>query len=160
MIRIILPLAVVASLLFAPLQKVTQTIDDGIGNVTTSESAVTAGDLFLKKPYECAMSMKFDPRMEECAPNGGFSGWSMYAAAASSAVAGILGILGLLPFVGRLTSIVTTAAGGISTAAIGKYIFALWQGGNFEAMQWGGWLAGGLGLLTLISGFSGIGGDD
>lgn len=154
MIRIILPLAVVASLLFAPL--VSETTTGSISGERTT--TFTAQDLYLDDSVACVMNMQLNPKTEGCQPDGGFKGWSMYAAAASSAVAGVLGILGLLPFIGRLTSIVTTAAGGISTAAIGNYIFGLWQSGTFETLQWGGWLAGGLSLLTLISGFAGMGG--
>lgn len=155
MTRIFLPLAVVAALLFAPLYKTTVT-DQYAGTIETS---LTASDLFIKAPVKCAQNMQFDPRAEGCAPDKGMVGWAFYGAAASSAVAGVLGILGLLPFVGRLTSVVTTAAGGLSTGTIGYFLFDLWKNGSFEQLQWGGWLAGGFGLLTFISGLGGIRGN-
>ena len=162
MIRIILPLAVVGMLLFGPLVQETST-----GSIT-GERVITssAGDLFLGQAFDCAKSLKFDPRVEGCGPtnpgsdSAGITGWGFYAAAASSAVAGILGVIGLLPFIGRLTSLVTTAAGGVSLAAIGNYVFQLWQNpeAGIQAVQWGGWGALGLAFLTLVSGFMGMGG--
>jgi hypothetical protein len=164
MFRILLPLAVAASLIFAPLYKV-ELKDDFAGDVSKS---LTAADIYIGDPVSCARNLKFNPMDEECAPKQVVNGeakstlqaWAMYAAAAGSAGAGILGILGLLPFIGRLTSMVTTAAGGVSIAAIGTFIFNLWQSGGLDALQWGGWLAGGLSLLTVISGLRGIGGND
>ena len=118
MIRIILPLAIVATLLFAPLYK-TSISDQYAGD---REISLTASELFIEAPVKCAQNMQFDPRAEGCAPDKGMTGWAFYGAAASSAVAGVLGILGLLPFIGRLTSLVTTAAGGVSTATIGWFL--------------------------------------
>lgn len=164
MIRILLPAAVVLSMIFAPLYKATLS-DDFAGDV---EKSLTIADIYLKDPLACAKNMQFNPMTEGCKPtqvkDGGETtttqSWAMYGAAASSAVAAILGVIGLLPFIGRLTSLVTTLSGGVSTGAIGMFIFNLWQNGSLDALQWGGWLAGGLSLLTVFAGLAGMGGND
>jgi hypothetical protein len=69
----------------------------------------------------------------------------------------VLGVLGLLPIIGRLTSFITMLAGIVVIAAIGFY--ALTQMGSdegLEGVKWGSYLAGGGGLLTLISGLAGM----
>ncbi|HNR78327.1 MAG TPA: hypothetical protein PKM48_14430, partial [Parvularculaceae bacterium] len=64
---------------------------------------------------------------------------------------------GLIPVIGRLTSAITMIAGLIVIAAVG--FFAMTMLGTDEGiggLQWGAYLGGGAGLLTLISGLSGM----
>jgi hypothetical protein len=84
-------------------------------------------------------------------------GLAVAGAAGFSAIAAALGVLGLLPFVGRLTSIATAIAGVVAVGAMGYLILTLM--GTSEGLggvQWGAYLTGGAGLLTLISGLSGM----
>ncbi|WP_306253796.1 hypothetical protein [Parvularcula sp. IMCC14364] len=157
MFRIFLPLAFAASLLFAPFYS--YTVNDEYAGELTSE--LTASKMFIEDPVNCARNMEFNPTVEGCGPNEnrGLLGWAFYGAAASSVAAGLLGVIGLLPFIGRLTSVITTGAGGISTGAVGWFMVDLLQSGNFAQMAWGGWVAGVLALLTLVAGFNGMSGD-
>lgn len=93
----------------------------------------------------------------ECAPLGGNKGLAIFAALFISGAAAVLGVLGLLPVIGRVTSLVTTLAGVVVIAAIGFYVFSQMSGGDgLDGIEWGSYLAGGGGLLTLISGLAGV----
>jgi hypothetical protein len=82
---------------------------------------------------------------------------AIFAGVFVSAIAAVLGLAGLLPVVGRLTSAVTMAAGVVVVAGIAFYLLTNLRGDDgLEAVQWGAYLAGGGGLLTLISGLSGM----
>lgn len=152
MIRVLLPLAVVAAILFGPLANGESTSVGGI----TKPAQVTGFD-YVGPTIECWQKKNFSIK-DGCAPEGGANGKAMLAAVAAGGAAGVLGILGLLPFVGRLTSVVTTLAGGVIVAAVGYFAVSL-MGADKEAVEtvgWGAYLAGGGGLLTFISGLSGM----
>ncbi|MEM9704604.1 MAG: hypothetical protein AAF850_00865 [Pseudomonadota bacterium] len=149
--RIILPIAVIAALLFLPIFSETT-----IGSVTGEETTFRTGNYFVGNTVGCFIEQ--NPSIDgECAPKGGTKGMAIFGAVFISAVAAVLGVLGLLPFIGRLTSIVTTLAGIAVIAAVAY--FALTIMGADEgagAVQYGSYIAGGGGLLTLISGLSGM----
>jgi hypothetical protein len=150
MIRVLLPLAVVAAILFGPMYTVK--IYDP---VLQEETASPQSGLKLVQPtIDCWRDKKYS-FSGDCAPKGDLKGKAMLAAIAAGGVAAALGVFGLLPFVGRLTSVVTTLAGGVIVAAIGYFALTM-MGGDKEAVQWGTYLAGGGGLLTLISGLAGM----
>ena len=151
MIRILLPLAVIAAILFAPMFSETVT-----GSEFGERTDQLTGWDYVGDTVNCFRGGEFSIA-DECAPKGGAKGTAIFAAVFISAIAAVLGVLGLLPFVGRITSVITTAAGVVVIAAIAYY--ALAQTGTDEGVggiQWGTFLAGGGGLLTLISGLSGM----
>jgi len=151
MLRILLPLAVIAALLFAPIFNDTVEGSD-LGGSTVSLS----GNAYVGNTVNCWIGRDFSIS-GECEPKGGTKGLAIFAAVFVSAVAAVLGVLGLIPFVGRLTSAITSLAGVIIIAAIGFFVFTQMQTDEgLEAVQWGSYLAGGGGLLTLISGLSGM----
>ena len=151
MLRILLPLAVIAALLFAPIfgdQVEGSDLGGGTVNLT--------GNDYVGNTVNCWIGRNFSVS-GECEPQGGQKGMAIFAAVFVSAVAAVLGILGLLPFIGRLTSAITSLAGVIVIAAIGFYVFLqMGTDEGLEGVQWGSYLAGGGGLLTLISGLSGM----
>lgn len=156
MIRIFLPLAAVAAIFFGPMFTV-ETTDSLRG---TSSSTVT-GDYFISGVVDCVRQMK-PPIGEECASTGQINnstevGTIISYASILAIGAGALGVIGLLPFIGRLTSIVTILAGLGILGSMG--MLALTMMGTPEGLpglQWGAYAAGGAGLLTLISGLSGV----
>lgn len=151
MIRILLPLAVIAALLFAPI------FSDQVQGSDLANGAVSlTGHDYVGNTVNCWVNKNFSIA-GDCAPQGGNKGLAIFAAVFVSSVAAVLGIIGLLPFVGRLTSVVTSLAGVVVVAAIAFYV--LQQMGSdegIEGVQWGSYLAGGGGLLTLISGLAGV----
>ena len=151
MVRIFLPLAVIATLLFAPIFGGEASEVGGI----VKENTVTGMDYVggtVKYWTGGNYSIAGD-----CAPQGGSKGLAIFAAVFVSAVAAALGLVGLIPVVGRLTSAVTMLAGVVVVAGIGFYIFTnLNSDQGLAGVQWGTYLAGGGGLLTLISGLSGM----
>lgn len=151
MFRILLPLGVIAALLFAPIfGDQVEGSDLGNGMVTLS------GNDYIGNTVSCWVGGNFSIS-GDCEPEGGNKGLAIFAAVFVSAVAAGLGVLGLLPFVGRLTSAITSLAGVIVIAAIGFYVFTqMGSDEGLEGVQWGSYLAGGGGLLTLISGLSGM----
>lgn len=149
MIRIILPLAVIAALLFAPIFGGSQEVGGIEKNV-----ALTGYD-YISGTIDCWRNGEYSLK-GDCRPTGGNLGVAIFAAVFVSGVAAVLGVLGLLPIVGRLTSFVTTLAGVIVIAAIGYYALTQLGGDDRDTLQWGTYLAGGGGLLTLISGLAGM----
>lgn len=153
MLRIFLPLAVVAAVLFAPLYAV-EIKDSVLGEETLSPRS---GYAFVENSIECWKAGKYSIG-EECKPKGGLKGSLVLAALLSSGIAAAIGVIGILPVVGRLTSVITTLGGAVATLSIGAFAMMLMNAGtdSGEAIQWGTYLAGGGGLLTLISGLSGM----
>lgn len=150
--KILLPLVIVAAILFAPLYSVTQN-DSVLGE---SAPSMKSGYVFVEPTVKCwqagAYSMK-----DECEPKGGIKGKALFAALIVSAAAAALAVPGLLPFIGRVTSVGTILAGVISVAALGYFAMTmLGADKGAETLQWGTYLAGGAGLLTLISGLAGL----
>jgi hypothetical protein len=151
MVRILLPLAVIATLLFAPLFGAESTEVGGI----VKQNTVTGMD-YVGATIKCWTSGTYSIT-GDCAPQGGGLGLAVFAAVFVSAVAAVLGFLGLIPVVGRLTSAITMLAGVVVIAGIGFYILSNLNSDNGMAgIQWGTYLGGGAGLLTLISGLSGM----
>ncbi len=149
MTRIILPLAVIAALLFAPIFSETST-----GTFTGERAVPLNGQYFVGNTITCFMNQNYSIE-GECAPKDGKLGLAIFAAVFVSAVAAVLGILGLLPFVGRLVSLVTTLAGLVAIAGIAYFCLNI-MGNEGVNLQWGSYVGGGGGLLTLISGLSGM----
>lgn len=151
MVRIFLPLAVIATLLFAPIFGGEATDVGGIVKTNTVTGMDYVGDTVT-----CWTSGEYSIA-GDCAPEGGGKGLAIFAAVFVSAVAAVLGLVGLIPVIGKLTSAITMLAGIVVVAGIGFYILAnLDSDHGLGAVQWGAYLAGGGGLLTLISGLSGM----
>lgn len=158
--RILLPLAIVAAMYFGPMFAVEQA-SDALG----SEVSTVTGKHFIGNAVACMAELRV-PLGEECAFDGRFYdspmvGHMMTWAALLAVAAGALGIIGLLPVVGRLTSIVTVLAGLGALGAVGMMSLTL-LGTNegLGAIRWGAYLTAGAGLLTLISGLSGMRGNN
>ncbi len=151
MYRIILPLLVIAAILFAPMfSEVT------VGPITGKETTPRSGNYFVEDTIKCFQNQQFSVG-GECTPKMGATGMAVFAAIAASAVAAVIGVPGLLPFVGRATSVVTTIAGLIALGAMGYFILTVMGAAKGSAeVLWGSYLAGGLALLTLVAGLSGI----
>ncbi|MEO0399752.1 MAG: hypothetical protein AAF224_10090 [Pseudomonadota bacterium] len=151
MIRILLPLAVIAALLFAPIFSGEPTTVGGI-----EKANVVTGNDYVGDTVNCWIGGNYSID-GDCAPKGEAKGLAIFGAIFVSAVAAVLGVLGLLPFIGRLTSVITTLAGVGVIAAIGFYVFtSMGSSDGLDGVAWGSYLAGGGGLLTLISGLSGM----
>lgn len=151
MIRILLPLAVIAAILFAPMYSVE--INDPV--LGEKVAATKTGYAFIENTVDCWKKGEYSIK-DKCEPKGDMKGMAIFAATFGSAVAAALGVLGLLPFIGKLTSFVTTAAGAVVIAAIGYFALTMLGGKGGETIQWGSYLAGGGGLLMLISGLAGV----
>ncbi len=152
MARIILPLAVIAALLFAPIYSFDS--NDPIGG---EASASRTGQFFVGNTISCFINQNYSIE-GECKPKGDKLGLAIFGAVFVSAVAAVLGILGLLPFIGRLVSLVTAIAGIVAIGGIAYFCFIV-MSEEAAAVGWGSYLAGGGGLLTLISGLSGMRGN-
>ncbi len=161
MIRIFLPLALVAAIFFGPMFSV-ETSDSVRGKSTS----VVTGDYFIGNAVACVRQMKL-PVGEECASDGKMKdgrnkdstmvGNALSWASVLAGIAAVLGVPGMLPFIGRMTSIVTVAAGIGSLGALGLFMTAmLGSEAGLGAVQWGAYLAAGMALLTTISGLSGM----
>lgn len=153
MLRIFLPLAVVAALLFAPMYAV-EISDSVLGEDTLSPRS---GYAFVENSIECWKAGNYSIG-GECKPKGGLKGSLILAALLSSGIAAAIGVIGVLPFIGRLTSVITTLGGAIATLSVGAFGLMLMNAGSDsgEAIQWGTYLAGGGGLLTLVAGLNGM----
>lgn len=151
MVRIFLPLAVVATLLFAPIFGGEATEVGGIVKTNT----VTGMD-YVGATVKCWTGGNYSIE-GDCAPVGDNLGLAIFASVFVSAAAAVIGLAGLIPMVGRLTSAVTVLAGVVVIAGIGYYILSnLGSDQGIGGVKWGAYLAGGGGLLTLISGLSGM----
>lgn len=148
MVRILLPLAVIAALLFAPIFG-NQAKVGGI----EKEVSVTGYD-YVSNTIDCWQAGKISIK-GDCKPQEGLKGQAVLAALIVSGAAAILGVFGLLPIIGRLTSVVTTIAGAVIVGAVG-YVALTQLGDGGDNLRWGAYLAGGGGLLTLISGLHGM----
>lgn len=151
MIRILLPLAVIAAIILFPMFSETT-----VGAVT-GDAVATArtGNFLVEETIQCFSKQKFSIS-GDCAPRLGMTGTAVAAAIGAAAIAAIAGLPGLLPFVGRVTSVVTAAGGGIIVIGVGYFILQVLGAGESAKVEWGAYLAGGLGLLTLVAGLSGI----
>ncbi|GJL95841.1 MAG: hypothetical protein DHS20C05_22460 [Hyphococcus sp.] len=157
MTRILLPLAIVAAIFFGPMFSETTS-----GAATGDRVSTISGEYFIGEAIGCLRNLTV-PLGEECASDGMLNESNMVGKAMSWASmlaigAAGLGIIGLLPFIGRITSIVTVVAGLGSIAAIGYMALTLMatDGLGLPSMQWGAYLAAAAGLLTTISGLAGM----
>lgn len=151
MVRILLPLAIIATLLFAPIFGGESSEVGGI----VKPNVVTGMD-YVGDTMKCWTGGKYSIA-GDCAPDGGSKGLAIFAAVFVSGVAVVLGFIGMIPVIGRLASAVTMLAGIVVVAAIGFYIVTnLGSKEGIAGVQWGTYLSGGAGLLTLISGLSGM----
>lgn len=156
MIRILMPLVIVAAMYFFPMFAVT-TSDPVRGESVSTVS----GEYFIGNAVDCVRKGVI-PLAEECASDGKmkdstFVGSALSWAAIISGAAAVLGIAGLLPFIGRLTSIATLAAGLSSLGALGMFMMSIINSdAGLGAVQWGAYIAAGAALMTTISGLSGM----
>lgn len=157
MIRILLPLAIVACIFFGPMYGFETP------NPVSGQNQMTrvTGDQFLTETIACLRDARA-PLGEECASTEQIGDTTLPAnviawAAVLALLAAVLGVFGLLPFVGRLTSVVTILAGLGGMAAIGYFMLTmLGTSEGLPSVQWGAYLTGGASLLTLIAGLSGL----
>jgi hypothetical protein len=161
MIRIFLPLAIVAAIFFGPMF-----VEKSEGELRGETVSVVSGDYFIGNAVECVRNLTV-PIGEECASTGKLRdgknkettmvGSALSWASILAGLAAALAIPGLLPFIGRITSIATVAAGLASLAALGLFLTnMLGSEAGLAGVQWGAYLAAGLALLTTISGLSGM----
>ena len=156
MIRVFLPLAIIASIYFGPMFSETTS-----GSATGERVTMISGDYFIGNAVNCAIRLN-PPIGEECASDGQLDGSSTVGdviswASILAAAAAVLGVVGILPFVGRITSVVTLLAGVGGLGAMGLFLLTM-MGTNegLAGVQWGAYLAAGMSLLTMISGLSGM----
>ncbi|WDI32001.1 hypothetical protein PUV54_02205 [Hyphococcus flavus] len=157
MIRILLPLAIVAAMFFGPMYSYES--DNPVSG--REEQTLVTGDQFIGGAINCMRNLTL-PRGEDCASDGRVNDSKnvsrlMSWAASLSVGAALIGVLGLLPIVSRLTSVVTLAAGLISLAAMGFFLVSMMGTKvGLGGVQWGAYLTSGAALLTTISGLSGM----
>lgn len=157
MIRILLPLAIVAAMFFGPMYS--YEVDNPVSG--REEQAMVTGDQFIGGAVNCMRQIKL-PFGEGCASEAEINESKMPSrvmswAASLSAGAALIGVLGLLPFIGRITSIVTLLAGLGALAAMGFFVISMMGSEvGLGGVQWGAYLASGAALLTTISGLSGM----
>lgn len=151
-----MPLAFVAAIYLGPMFSVETT--DSVRGASTS---VVTGDYFIGNAIDCLQKLT-SPLGEECASDGEIQdstsvGSALTWASMLAVAAGALGIVGLIPFIGRLTSVVTIVAGLAGLGAMGYFLLTMMATDDgLAAVQWGAYLAAGAGLLTMISGLSGM----
>ena len=151
MTRIFLPLAIIAALFLGPLFSETTT-----GSLTGERVDQITGEYFIGDTLRCWAAQNVSIS-GDCEPKGELTGKMFAGTAAVAGIAAVLGIIGMLPVIGRLTSMVTTLSGGVTMAAMGQFAMnMLGQEGGLANLEWGAYLVGGLGMLTLISGLSGM----
>ena len=159
MIRVILPLAIVAAMFFGPFFSETTS-----GSSTGDRTSMVAGSYFIEEAVNCVRTLNYSGFAfgDECASDAEYNGSNMSGSVLSGAAkisiaAALLGIVGILPFIGRVTSIATIGAGLTTLGALGYFMMsAMRSADGLASIQWGAYLAAGLGLLTLISGLSGV----
>ncbi|MEM9170480.1 MAG: hypothetical protein AAGC56_12605 [Pseudomonadota bacterium] len=149
MVRILLPLAVIATLIFAPIYS--ETIVSG--EFGENKQAYT-GYKYVGNTIDCWRAQNFSVS-DECEPKGGAKGMAIFAAIFVSAVAAVLGFLSILPVIGRLFSGIIMVAGIVALAAIGFFLVTQ-MGNDGGSVEYGAYIAGAGGLLTLISGLAGM----
>lgn len=158
MIRILLSLAIAAAAFFGPM------FADSTGGLTNGmPGAVIGGEYFASDTVGCVLAQNFDPQAysEACAPKGGFLGMLVAATIGLGVVSAALSVLGLLPFVGRLTSVVTMIAGVVAVvtfAMVAKDLLTT-EGAAFTDIRWGAYAMGGFGFLASLAGLGGMRGD-
>ena len=156
MIRIFLPLAIIAAIFFGPMFT-----EATMGSLSGDREATVSGKYFLGATVDCIREGKL-PFGKDCASKGELKGSTFVGEVISwasilSAVAAVLAVPGLLPFIGRITSVVTLAAGLSSLAAMGLFMTTIMgSDAGLGGVQWGAYLAAGMALLTTISGLSGM----
>ncbi|WP_411817685.1 hypothetical protein [Hyphococcus sp. DH-69] len=157
MIRIILPLAIVAAMFLGPMYSYPS--DNPVSG--RSEQSIVTGDKFIGGVINCVRRLEV-PLGKECASEAVVNksklpSQVMSLAAVISIAAAAIGVVGLLPFIGRLTSIVTLLAGLSALCAMGIFLATMMgTKTGLPAVQWGAYLAAGLALVTTISGLSGM----
>lgn len=157
MIRILLPLAIVAAMFFGPMYS--YEVDNPVSG--REEQAMVTGDQFIGGTVDCVRKLK-PPFGEECVSEAEINESKMPSrvmswAASMSIGAALIGVLGLLPFIGRVTSIVTLIAGLGALGAMGFFLVSMMGSDvGLGGVQWGAYLTSGAALLTTISGLSGM----
>lgn len=163
MIRILLPLAVMAAAYFGPWVVDTTT---GLFDGAFPPKAPVFGQDLIKASVDCLMDGKLISGQfgfgEGCRPEYGMLSTLVLATVEVSLVAAVIGILGLLPLIGRLTSLLTIAAGAVGVVTVAWFAKDVMgtDGADFADLQWGAWVTGAFSLLTLLAGLGGLGGDD
>ena len=146
----------IAAVFFGPMFSVKTT--DSVRGVSV---IAFTGDYFIGPTVDCVREGKL-PLGKDCASEGEMKGSTfvgdvMSWASILAAVAAVLAVPGLLPFIGRITSVVTLAAGLSSLAAMGLFMTTIMGSeAGLGGVQWGAYLAAGMALLTTISGLSGM----
>jgi hypothetical protein len=157
MIRILLPLAMVAAMFFGPMY--TYPSDNPVSG--REEIRQVPGSEFMGGVIDCVRQLQV-PLGKACASEGEINGSKsishiMSLAAIAALVAAVLGVVGLIPVVGRVTSIVTLAAGVVVLGAMGYFVMLMIGSKvGLGGVYWGTYLTAGLSLLTIISGLSGM----
>jgi len=157
MIRIILPLAIVAAMFLGPMYSYPS--DNPVSG--RSEQSIVTGDKFIGGVINCVRKLEI-PLGKDCASeavinNSKLPSQAMSLAAIISLAAAVIGIFGVLPFVGRLTSVVTMVAGLSVLGAMGLFLVTMMgTKTGLPAVQWGAYLTAGVALITTISGLSGM----
>lgn len=150
MIRILLPLALVAALILFPLYSETS-----VGPISGETTTTQTGDFFVAGPIKCFARQKFSTA-GACAPPLGMLGMAVFASLIASVMAAVTGVFGLLPIVGRVTSVVTGLSGLVVVGSMVYFILTIMSKGHGVHIEWGAYLNGGLGVLTVLAGLSGI----
>ncbi len=156
MIRILLPLAMIAALFFGPMFS-----EESRGELSGKTVAIVTGEHFIGNTVDCVREMKA-PIGEDCESTGELNDSTLVGdilswSALLAAVAAVLGVPGLLPFLGRMTSIVTVGSGVAMLGSLGLFMTTMiGSEPGLGAVQWGAYLTAGLALLTVISGLSGM----
>ena len=156
MIRILLPLAMIAAIFFGPMFA-----EETKGQLSGKTISIVTGEHFIGNTVDCVRQMKA-PFGKDCASDGEINGSKLVGDALSwsallAGLAAVVGVPGLLPYLGRITSIVTVASGVAVLGSLGLFVTTMiGSDPGLGAVQWGTYLAAGLGLLTVISGLSGM----
>ncbi|MEL6364095.1 MAG: hypothetical protein AAFR11_04570 [Pseudomonadota bacterium] len=161
MIRIILPAILLATILFAPVNVSSESVQSAKRG-DDQRLGYTAASM-VSPTLDCALdgALSLQTFGGECAPQDGLEGQAYAATAVTALVAAVLGVLGLLPFLGRITSLFTMLTGLLGVGATGVSLFDVFvQNAGVVDPGVGMGAIGGLSLLTLATGFAGVRGDD
>lgn len=141
MIRIFLPLVMAVVAFFGPW--------------SSAPGAVMNGFDFARPTVECFVDL--NPSFAgPCAPTGTLAERLVTYTVIGGGFAGILSIIGLLPLIGRLTSLVVMAAGGLGAAAAITTAVSALGGEGIAVVGWGAWGALAAGLATVFAGLMGV----